>query len=836
MSRRSSGPRAALFSLAVAAGSGLSCDVAKPPKAQLAASDITPPCRLVPIDEVRFRAALARAKDRLAGCRGLDTSFANRVLINPATADARSGADLVIEIVQDATATQAPKGCLVPGAQGRPGESKDPVSVSGLCVSQPGAPGRAPRIRCSAGALARILGHSTTERWDIPLVYVLAHELSHVAHGHARGAFLPAPATVSLMRPLADRISGVGNLCNEIAKEDPRGPRQQEIEADADALWVVRIELDDVGAAGPGCHVPTARGGVGEHPHDDLTGAPDELPPKRIPRGRLGSASALMEQFRALAEDLAEWESTFGSKSVIPAELTEPPLAAPDRLSADRAAGNILCRLVEETPRDARFHLPTLPGVTHPDGSYRLSQVSHAIDRIANDQAGVSAVIDRQVATWMTDLVDPMCRKARDAEKTVLAGGNAATACAAFHAPPPATVVCKPFQSALEDELLPPGTLVVKATATQKNGATVWELDQKVQVAASLGSSGVVLGTGDVFGDHTAVGVLSSGMNSVSLFPLPCTPTALAVSPTSSTLFCHEPLAVVPLGKDGRPQGVRRLRRVVLDGGRVDGFQQGALDRNGQPEDQSMYTNTTPVVPAQLDRHDVSLMRQARFSWAGVVDGRTLAALDFPGGGSSAVAQHDSLGVTVEYAGDKLSPLPWSSAVPWCTSLTSSMIVESGGGSWRGMLQESPLWVVMMDASGAVQSTFRPRALPSGGLSELDVPRCTFSSAHRKLLCVDELGSLFEGGDPMRTRVATLPMDPGEVTVRLCSTSKKVFLLARSADPTGGKYSLYSVGVDTPATLVHRDDYERGELTCNAQGAAAALATMSRGDIVHVPD
>ncbi|AUX48233.1 uncharacterized protein SOCE26_097640 [Sorangium cellulosum] len=511
-------------------------------------------------------------------------------------------------------------------------------------------------------------------------------------------------------------------------------------------------------------------------------------------------------------------------------------MSAPDRLAFDRAAGELLCELLNAPAGQAKFLLPTLPGVSHPDGYLRLSRISRAIDRIANDDEGLAAAIDRDVAAYTTGLVDPFCRKTRDAQASLPASLGARVSCEALLVPPPAEDVCNPFSAELQEVPLPNATLAVAAQSSRTGGAALIEVDAPVSAAASLGSRGILLGTGDFFGEGSAIGLLPGGAARGTLARLPCTPTSIAAGAGRGVVFCHDPLGVVPLSQDGKPERVLRLRRVMLGGAQVDGFIPGLLDRKGQPEDQSMYQS--PLVHGQVDRYSVPLMRQARFSWAGVVDGHVLAALDFPGGGSATVEPHAAMGVTLTYDSGRVAPLPLWRALPSCTAVTDSMEIASAGSRWFGVLPLSPIEVVELDAGGSqVTQRLMPRRLPSGELAELDVPRCAFSPAHGELTCVDEEGGIFVPSGGKRIPLGAFPKEPAQTTVAMCGASKGLNLLVKKRIDTGDEYALYTIGKGQPrGSLVHRELYDRGGLSCNTAGSVAFFSTTSRGVLVHLPD
>lgn len=805
-----------------------------PASARAPAPTHTPACRLAPVDEPRLLAALKRAAERLAGCRGLQTGFASAVHINPSAEVVVSPTGLVIEVIKDASTTQVDADGCIRSTEAPPGVSlRDKLSVGGICVSRSASPSSPARMRCSATALDQLMSISQPESWDLPLIYVLAHELSHIARKHVQGALLPAPATVDLMRSPRARAEEIMSFCNTLAVPDEDSRRLQELQADEDALWVVRIELDDVAAIGPSCPIPPERGGLGEHPSMDIIGDEAMFPP-RVQRGRSVESHRLAGEFRTLAGALAESDARYRPPITTWPPLQDPPVREPNRREYARFSSELLCDVLRQPPAPRRFLLPTLPGVTHPDGFLRLAKVTAAIDHIANDRAALDAVIDRQVAAFTTGLVEPLCARALQVQADLPGEVGAQVSCDFLDEEPSAAEVCRPFSAQLHPMAHSPDTLPVTITLQETSGIARLELNAPVLTAASRGGQGVLVGTGTTTGASSAVGLIT-GPGEVSLTQLPCTPTSMAVDSREAVLFCHEPLAVVRLGQDGRPEAPHQLRKVMLDGFQVDGFIPGLLDRNGQPEDQRMYD---PAHPGQIDRYEVPLMRQARFWWANVVDGKTLAGLEFPAGGSAIVAEHGPLGVTVEFSKDGLRPLPLWNTVPGCTDITSSMAISSSGTQWYGSQALSPLAVAWLDVGGArVDKELIPRMLASGEYAEADVPRCTFSPTHQALACMEESGHVFAlDHSGARRSLGRFPMEAGELIAEFCSTSSGLYLLSRQQAPAGDRHALHVLNTRAgKAKTLHREQSEHAGLTCNELGAVAFFSWMESALLVHQP-
>lgn len=789
----------------------------------------TPPCRFVSVDEQRLVAVVERALTRLAGCRKVETGFARRIHLNPASSEPIPPDHLVIEVVQDASNDDVDaSGCVMTGSRSTDG-GRDRISVRGICEGKPGD-GREPsRVRCSASAMEEVLRWSRSETWDLPLLYIVTHELSHIARRHTAGALLPAPATVNLANKPKQRAEDVVSFCRGLSGESHA--RRQELDADEDALHVVRIELDDVSVAGPGCLVPPERGGTGELRAVDVVG--DRPHFIREPgRGRRVATHFIAGQFRGLADALAALQLRGGRSVVVPAVLADPPVEMPDRARMARTSNALLCEALSLPATRALYLLPTLPGVTHPDGHARLFKITGAIDRIGNDRAQLDAVIDRQTAAFTTGLVAPMCKRAPDVQLRL--ADNRAASCADLTIEPDEKEVCRPFASAVQ-ELSPPRS-TINTSVTAGAGPNIYELSLPVSAVASLGSRGVVVGTGAFGGAHTAVGLVS-GAGAATLTELPCTPASFAVGERSAILFCQDPLAVVELDEAAHPLHVQRLRKVMLDGEMVDGYIPGLLDRDGNPEDQSMYD---PSTPGHQDRYGVPLLRQVRLPWAGVVDGRTLAALEFPAGGPPEQPERPPMGVTVEYRDGRLSALPLWSRLPWCTSMTSAMAISSSGGQWVGFEMASPLVVTQLTADGSgVTGTGTPRRLPgSSELSDDDVPRCTLVQPTGTVVCVDERGGVFswDPGTGGRKAWARLPKQPGETTVDWCSTRGGLHWLTRKEDPLGTRFVLRALPHGKrQAVLLHDDVHDRAGLACGPLGAAAFFSWLESALVLNVP-
>ena len=137
---------------------------------------------------------------------------ADRITVNPLR---RSPRELPLYVVSDArTGDVDRRGCIV-NLGGRRGDALDPISVRGICVASEG------RIFCSAGAISAVLG---TGREGAPfLLFLLAHELTHIALDHPGAMMNGQSFAVDFRDPRAKRLSDLTAAClrdeEQIARE-----------------------------------------------------------------------------------------------------------------------------------------------------------------------------------------------------------------------------------------------------------------------------------------------------------------------------------------------------------------------------------------------------------------------------------------------------------------------------------------------------------------------------------------------------------------------------------------------------------------------------------------
>jgi hypothetical protein len=346
-------------------------------------------------------------------------------------------------------------------------------------------------------------------------------------------------------------------------------------------------------------------------------------------------------------------------------------------------------------------------------------------------------------------------------------------------------------------------------------------VDKRV-VAAAPTPRGIVVATRDPVGDVAAVGLVTPGATSVELYEVPCTPAAVAADGRGATLFCEDPLAVVTLSEEARPARMERLRKVVADSHRVDGYVEGALDRSGKPEDQRLYES--PRVWAQVDRHNVPLMRQGHFAWAGLADGHVLATLDFPGGGSPTVAPHAPYGVTLEYGPGRLAPLGLWRHASWCNMTDAALIVEPGSvaGHWLGMEQSSPFAVFELAGAGDTVTARRP-------LDE-SVARCTARSG--ELVCIDAEGQVFAlAHSGARRTLAAIAKKPGETTAGFCGDGATLHVLLRREASGLTTFRLFDVA-GRSARLIREESVDGAGLVCGPEGSLAFLSSQASASLL----
>jgi hypothetical protein len=307
---------------------------------------------------------------------------------------------LILDVVDDGGGGS----CTLP-VGGRSDAREDTAPGRAVCLSRRlDNPDRA-HITCSSSWLAEFAMRSDDSNWDLPLLYLLGHELSHVARRHGPSALMPAPTRLDLSNPPAARATSIAGYCDAVGEGRGSAPMTHEQEADADAIWMLRVQLDDRSTPGAGGLIPPERGGVGQIPSAFLDEGGRVLP--RVPRGRSVPPVRLEEPFHAVAEALAARAKESDVDVVRPAILEDPPVGAPTRDVLDRVASDLLCQALTAPVAKRSLLLPTLPGTTHADGYARLMSVTRALDAIGSDREQALAAVDREIAAFTTGIVGP---------------------------------------------------------------------------------------------------------------------------------------------------------------------------------------------------------------------------------------------------------------------------------------------------------------------------------------------------------------------------------------------------------------------------------------------
>lgn len=807
----------------------------------------TPPERLVRSYDERLHGVIVESLSLLRRGRDLQTDFAHHLVINPGVEPTTPASQtLVVEVIRDERClanNEATTCCSPEAAQA---ELADELTVRGVCVAT-AARGRHPaRLRCSAQALGELIEVSNDDPHDLPLLFTIGHELSHLAQHHDGGCFLSGALRVPLRKSPTQRLEDVVGMC-QTYEHDGR-PDRLERGADADALWLVRAVLDDMTAPGVAKMVPPERGGLGEIPDGYIDEDGRELRPRQG-RGERIPFLETAERFFTAAEALERWRTTLGEGNAVSRShvLAYQPNEAPSRDRVDEMAHELLCELLTSPMQDVReFELPTLPGATHPDVALRLALVGDTLHRIAGESSvtdvdpsipsgseapisdfgnidriltfanDVSAARSRWRAAYAEELGDATCELATHMTPGLSASPRAVDCEASI--PRRRSTPCSPFAVELLAWERAPEQREVKATWS---GSTV-ELDAPVTTAL-LTVDGMMLGVDESNGDEAAIGLLPWGQRAVPMDVVHCTPTALASLDGEARAFCREPLAMASVAADGSVLKLEKLVRLKVDGEQIDGFIEGDLDRDGNPLDQSLYQN--PLVHGFRDRYDVPIMRTAKVVSAITHGASVFASLQVKGGRSREDRFFEGLDVTMRVDEQSITALRLRTTAGECGSLLPGCM--GGGGETelpRWMIDRAGRRVFDLDAEPPVTSTW-PQAATS----------CLWSPMQGEVLCIDEQGSVRTTTD---VEIARFSLALGTQIVDACATRDAIFLQTRIAQPgTLARYDLIRLGGDGRQSSLHHELYFEPTLgsSCGLDGAVAWFREVNATTLVFDP-
>lgn len=294
-----------------------------------------PDCRL---DNTLAPAVTQAAMDALRGFEAINKKLGfERVIIAPAKPNAN---DLTIELVLDAEDNSVDKtGCFKKTIKHRIGNwvsNPDAITVSGVCyIAGQNA------IRCSADALRK----SSSLEFQTPtvsatLLYVMAHELSHLRLGHLL-YFNSAGNTLNRAAPLEDKYVALEDMCGT-------GNTSIEIEADIQAAEILSNVLQ---------HEPYRQ---------------ELLSPR-------ASLMSQVFQLRASADSLEKWPLSQSVSGVLIDIIETLPLPASNR-SIEQASHKIICETLKKTKGYIR--IPVLRS-SHPDTVSRLKSIADMLEKKA---------------------------------------------------------------------------------------------------------------------------------------------------------------------------------------------------------------------------------------------------------------------------------------------------------------------------------------------------------------------------------------------------------------------------------------------------------------------
>ena len=200
------------------------------PAAVWAQATVAPTCRLDATGAQQVETTLRLA---LQGFKEIGQTLPyDTVVVNPASQllDPRT---LAAYIVRDATVSAvSPSGCVAKVPATLKGEELDAHSVKGGCV----AAASGSRIRCSADAV-RVFGRPAdgTSKQNPALLYVLSHELAHIAQGRP-GEYAGRLQSIDLSSSREEKLRGLKEACEP-------GLTQAEEDADKQALQILERVL-----------------------------------------------------------------------------------------------------------------------------------------------------------------------------------------------------------------------------------------------------------------------------------------------------------------------------------------------------------------------------------------------------------------------------------------------------------------------------------------------------------------------------------------------------------------------------------------------------------------
>ncbi|XXT15858.1 hypothetical protein WME94_36995 [Sorangium sp. So ce429] len=443
-------------------------------------------------------------------------------------AGAASGGSIHVDVVLDAaTGTVDDEGCPLanpgPAANSR---DRDEWSVLGLCEAHPLT--GAGLIRCSADGIAALIKEDLEQRRDSrALDYVLAHEMSHLAHGDAR-RFLPPVQTIKLGLPVDVKWSQISSGC------DPRSEStfltlSDERRADDDALEV----LDAL---------------VLEHTREDPARAVDSL------------AGASFGIWRA-ASSLKPWISYWENGANLPDVLENAPVDA-NAEYVEWAARRAACDVLSS---HSGVKLFPVFNATHPSEPERLALISARLAELASryqmsddksremlsNLIGANALVDLQQRGFLESFETSFCRLANLDLRPVC---SEVLRDAPVHASP-----CPSFEGRLSHQSL---SLRKEPIAIAASAGKILA-PGRVRAALRL-ASGTLIG----LTEPDVVAIVPENGPKKSLH-LPCSPAYALEQGDEVAILCDRPFGLLTLRHDGSAS-LRALVQAKFDGNDVD--------------------------------------------------------------------------------------------------------------------------------------------------------------------------------------------------------------------------------------------------------------------------
>jgi hypothetical protein len=441
---------------------------------------------------------------------------------------------LYVEIVTDLPATAADaSGCAQQGVL-RPQEptSRDAWSIQGICKA------RGNRVRCSAGALSTLLEiHKERERPSATLLYIVAHEVAHIALGHTGRFTDPLSDDIPSSGSKRARLKDLENRCDRVSEQ-----LNEELAADAEAIKLLQQAL------------------VRPPYVDPLVAARSSV---------LFDAQRIETSISALLAWEGRWVDLRGPG--IPAAIETPQLPASDAYvtwSRDR----LMCDAMSAPPGSMRV---PLFATTHPDPLRRASLVAEALQAVAQklpnavplaqppapaplsrllgDVADAQASLAVEEAAFREKLAEQFCAHVRERVQ------KGPPACRAVPRTPPAPPQdCLRFQGQL---FKLDGAVAVGELLTSAEGKGTLRVHGTVSTLLPLTTGDLLLGLAQPVGY-----ALWKKDGTVSFGGLPCAPSAAAELPRRFVLQCEAPLRWLVL-QEGVLQTHAVLARVSTEDG-----------------------------------------------------------------------------------------------------------------------------------------------------------------------------------------------------------------------------------------------------------------------------